>query len=120
MRIVQMSSVHYWRDTRVFLKMCASVAAAGHEVHLVVPREDVSVETVDGVIVHGLPMPANRRERMFGTVKRVLDTAAELKGELYQFHDPEFLLRAPGLSVDWELPGAACLLWELLQELAFL
>ncbi len=98
MRIVQMTSVHFWRDPRVFIKMSASVAEAGHEVHLVVPREDVGVETVDGVTVHGLPLPANRRDRMFGTVSRVLDTAAELKGDIYQFHDPEFLLRAPGFQ----------------------
>lgn len=95
MRIIQMSSVHFWRDARVFLKMSASVAAAGHEVHLVIPREEAGVETVDGVTVHALPLPTNRRERMFGTVGRVLDKAAELKGDLYQFHDPEFLLKAP-------------------------
>jgi glycosyltransferase involved in cell wall biosynthesis len=98
MRIVQMTSVHDWRDARVFLKMCAGVASAGHEVHLVVPRDTVGVETIDGVVIHGLPRPANRRDRMFGTIGRVLETAAGLKGDIYQFHDPEFLLRAPGFQ----------------------
>lgn len=98
MRIIQMTSVHIWHDTRVFHKMCASVAAAGHEVHLVVPKDDPGVETVDGVVVHGLPKPRNRRERWLTTVDRVLDTAAELQGDLYQFHDPEFLPKAPGFQ----------------------
>ncbi len=95
MRIVQITSVHPWHDTRVFLKMCCTVAAAGHEVHLVVPRQDSpKVEERDGVIIHSIPLPKNRRERMFGTVKRVLERAAELQGDIYQFHDPEILPQA--------------------------
>ena len=91
MRIVQMTSVHDARDVRVFNKMSASVASAGHEVHLIVPKANPGVETIDGVIVHGLPLPKGRIARMFGTVNQVLDVAAELQGDLYQFHDPELL-----------------------------
>ncbi len=95
MRIIQMTSVHPWHDTRVFIKMCSSVAAAGHEVHLVVPREDgPPVEEKDGVTIHAIAPSANRRARMISTVPKVLELAQGLDGDLYQFHDPEFLPRA--------------------------
>ena len=38
MRIVQMTSVHVWRDARVFLKMSASVAAAGGDSLLMIAK----------------------------------------------------------------------------------
>lgn len=75
--------------------MCCTVAAAGHEVHLVVPRGDVpSVEVHKGVTIHSVPLPQTRRQRMYGTVKRVLEVAAEIQGDIYQFHDPEILIQA--------------------------
>lgn len=94
MRIVQMTSVHHSHDVRVFYKMSASVASAGHEVHLVVPKPRPGIEIIDGVVVHGLPLPANRLDRMYRTVNRVLNVAGDLGGDLYQFHDPEFLRNA--------------------------
>ncbi len=95
MRIVQMTSVHPWHDTRVFIKMCKSVAAVGHEVHLVVPRnEGPALEVDGGVTIHSIPMPKNRRERMVSTVSRVLNLSRELQGDIYQFNDPEFLPQA--------------------------
>jgi glycosyltransferase involved in cell wall biosynthesis len=95
MRVVQITSVHPWHDTRVFLKMCCSVAAAGHEVHLVVPREDgPRTEVKNGVTLHFVPLPAGRLSRMTTTVARVLGVARELDGDVYQFHDPEILPRA--------------------------
>ena len=95
MRLVQMTSVHPWHDTRVFVKMCVSVAEAGHEVHLVVPRDDGPVREIHrGVTLHAVPPPRNRRQRMFAVAARVFEVAADLQGDLYQFHDPELLPRA--------------------------
>ncbi len=99
MRIVQMTSVHSWQDTRVFIKMCSTVAAKGHEVHLVVPRDEgPPTEIVKGVTIHAVPVSSNRRDRMMGTVSRVLEVARSLDGDIYQFHDPEFLMQAVGFQ----------------------
>lgn len=92
MRIVHMTSAHPWLDTRIFVMMCRSFADAGHEVHLVVPRPDCfEVEFHDGVYIHPISPPKNRRRRVFDTVNMVLDVAAGIKGDIYHFHDPEFL-----------------------------
>lgn len=96
MRIVHLTSVHSHRDTRIFVKMCRSLSAVGHEVHLVVPRVGVpEIESCDGVFIHSIIPPKNRVSRMTATVKKVLNAAAELDGDIYHFHDPEFLPRAP-------------------------
>jgi glycosyltransferase involved in cell wall biosynthesis len=95
-RIVHLSSVHPHHDTRIFVRMCRSLAAAGHEVHWVVPRADTERDEVqDGVHVHAVRPAARRLQRMTGTVARVLRTAAALGGDLYHLHDPELLWAAP-------------------------
>jgi glycosyltransferase involved in cell wall biosynthesis len=95
MRIVHLTSVHTWCDTRIFLKMCRSLARWGHEVHLVAPRGDRSeIEQRDGVVVHPVPLPSNRFDRVRRTLPRVLEVARSLRGDLYHFHDPEFLWHA--------------------------
>ena len=95
MRICHLTSVHPWNDTRIFHKMCRSLAEAGHEVHLVAAAgPDLSDEIVDGVRIHLIPQPRNRLQRMWRTTRRVLDRAASLNADLYHFHDPEFLLWA--------------------------
>ena len=72
---------------------------AGHEVHLVVPRDDGPVvEEKNGVTIHSVPLSSNRRDRMVKTVARVLDLSAELDGDIYQFHDPEILPRSVGFQ----------------------
>ncbi len=96
MKIVHMSSVHPWNDTRIFIKMCKSLAAAGHEVHWVVPRNDATaVQTVDGVVIHAVEKSRNRLKRMLQTTENVLKTALTLNGDLYHFHDAEFLRLIP-------------------------
>ena len=76
--------------------MCRSLAAAGLEVHLVVPCEDVSrVELRDGVTIHPVKLPKNRYERSTATVQAALRTGAALNGDIYHFHDPDFLRYAP-------------------------
>lgn len=96
MRIIHLTSVHPYYDTRIFIKMCRSLAAAGHEVHFVVPRADTAqVEHRDGVAIHPVEPAKNRFQRMTGTVQAVLRAGAALGGDIYHFHDPEFLRLAP-------------------------
>jgi glycosyltransferase involved in cell wall biosynthesis len=104
MRIVHMTSVHQWQDTRIFLKMCRSLVAAGHEVHLVAPLEsDSESRTVDGVIVHAVPLPAHRWQRLCRTVSQVYRRAAKLEADVYHFHDPELMIAALRLKLRGKL-----------------
>jgi len=96
MKIIHLTSVHEWNDTRIFVKMCRSLANAGHDVHLIVPAlEDHVEKTVDGVRIHFVKRQRKRILRMSCTVLEVLKIAESLRGDLYHFHDPEFLLLAP-------------------------
>lgn len=92
LRIVHMTSVHPWHDTRIFVKMCRSLAEAGHEVHLVAPMDTgLHGTTRDRVRLHAVPLPSSRLQRMRRTVREVIELAESLKGDVYHLHDPEFL-----------------------------
>ena len=87
-RVVHLTSVHPRDDTRIFVKQCRSLAAAGYEVHLVAPGD--RDETIDGVHVHAVPQPSGGRlQRMTGTVFAVYRIARLLDGDVYHCHDPE-------------------------------
>lgn len=90
-RIVHLTTVHRWDDTRIFVKMCRSLAAAGHEVHLIAPANPPGDCVVDQVIVHRMPRPRNRLERVTRTMTSVLQLASQLRADLYHFHDPELI-----------------------------
>lgn len=94
-RIVHMTSVHVWHDTRVFSRMCRAIAQAGHEVHLIVPRGDSDqVEQKDGVFLHPVPLPKTRRARLWTTSRDVCRVALGLHADIYHFHDPELIPHA--------------------------
>ena len=100
MRVVHLTSVHRWNDVRIMGKMCRSLARAGHEVHLVAPREDApSVEQRDGVWVHAVLYPRHRRQRLSRTVPQVWRSAKAIPADLYHFHDPELIPVALGLKL---------------------
>ena len=92
MRIVHMTSVHPWDDNRIFNKMCRFLASQGNDVHLVAAMsERYDGKIIDGVTLHAVNTPVNRRERFLKTTPAVLEKAQLINGDLYHFHDPEFL-----------------------------
>ena len=96
LRIVHLTSIHPRDDIRIFTKMCRSLADAGHDVHLVAPRADTAeVKSSGNVTIHPVTFPRNRFERMTSTVTKVLELACSLNGDIYHFHDPDFLRYAP-------------------------
>ena len=89
-RVVHLTSAHPRNDTRIFLKQCRGLAAAGHQVYLVV-ADGAGDEIRDGVQVMDVGAWTGRRDRMFGATRRVLRCAIELDADIYHFHDPELL-----------------------------
>ena len=89
-RIVHLTSVHPRYDVRIFLKMCRSAAAAGHEVTLIV-ADGLRDEVKDGVRVVDTGASHGRIDRMLGATRRVLKSALAHDADLYHLHDPELL-----------------------------
>lgn len=88
--VAHLTSAHPRFDTRIFVKQCRSLAAAGYKVSLVVADGEGDAER-DGVFISDVGKPKDRVDRMLGATRRVLKRALEIDADIYQFHDPELL-----------------------------
>lgn len=91
MKIVHLTSAHDRYDIRIFVKMCCSLAKHGWDVSLVV-ADGLGDEVKNGVKIYDVGKSHNRLLRIFSTSNRVVKKAAELKADIYHFHDSEILL----------------------------
>ncbi|MBX7107191.1 MAG: glycosyltransferase family 4 protein [Chitinophagales bacterium] len=91
MKVCHLTSVHPPFDTRIFVKECSSLAAAGFNVTLVAPA--LKDEMKNGVQVIAVNKKSARLQRMISTVNAVVKKALEVNADIYHIHDPE-LLRA--------------------------
>ncbi|WP_167859292.1 glycosyltransferase [Paenibacillus cymbidii] len=90
MKICHLTSVHHYPDPRIFFKQCRSLAAFGHEVHLVTTGAEDGER--DGVRVHGVAAAkGGRLSRFTGTMRRVYREAIRIDADAYHFHDPELI-----------------------------
>jgi glycosyltransferase involved in cell wall biosynthesis len=91
-KIAHLTSVHTRYDTRIFLKMCTSLAKdPEYKVYLVV-ADDLPDEEKNGVTIVSVgKTTGGRLSRMTRTVGRVYKKAMELDCDLYHFHDPELM-----------------------------
>lgn len=88
-KICHMTSAHGPEDERIFFKECCSLAAAGHEVYIVVKGNSYDK---NGVHIVGIgDLPESRLKRMTSFARKVYEKALELDADIYQFHDPELL-----------------------------
>lgn len=95
--VAHLTSVHPRYDTRIFLKMCRSLASYGYQVRLVV-ADGKGKEVRDGVHIHDVGASRGRLDRMVGATRRVLKRAIELDADVYHLHDPELLLAGLALK----------------------
>lgn len=105
-RVVHMSTVHPAVDTRISVKECGALAAAGYDVVFMCPHDGPPV--VNGVRVVPLPLRRNRFQRMVLGAWDALRTALALKADIYHFHDAELLpvgiaLRMTGARVVYDV-----------------
>jgi glycosyltransferase involved in cell wall biosynthesis len=90
-KIVHLTSAHPRYDTRIFLKMCTSLAGKGYQVSFVVADGKLD-EYKSGVNIFDVgPSIGGRMQRMTKTVKRVYQKAKELDADIYHLHDPELI-----------------------------
>ena len=91
-KVTHLTSAHDRYDTRIFLKMCSSLAThVKYEVSLVVAdgKGDESKNNVNIIDVGA--KSGGRWSRMTKTVKRVYEKAIELDADIYHLHDPELM-----------------------------
>lgn len=89
--IAHLTSVHPRYDTRIFLKMCISLAKHGYNIHLVV-ADGNGDEIRNQVNIHDTGARAGQRlSRMIHTVRKILDKAKALDADIYHLHDPELI-----------------------------
>ncbi|MFT7692174.1 MAG: glycosyltransferase involved in cell wall biosynthesis [Candidatus Latescibacterota bacterium] len=87
--IVHITTVHSPFDNRIFHRECKTLAEAGYEVVLVAAH--TRDEKVDGIQIRTYQRPPQRIARMTLGVWRALKTALRQRGQIYHFHDPEFI-----------------------------
>jgi glycosyltransferase involved in cell wall biosynthesis len=90
-KVVHLTSVHERYDTRIFLKMCSSLAANGYAVSLVV-ADGKADEIKQGVDIYDVgPKNGGRLARMTKTVSKIFSKAKLLNADIYHLHDPELI-----------------------------
>ncbi len=88
-RVAHLTSAHPPQDTRIFLKMCASLAAGGFDVTLIAPF----VKGFDprGIRYEPVTKPINRMARMLLGAFRVFWRAVKTPTAVVHLHDPELV-----------------------------
>ena len=89
--ICHVSSVHPRRDTRIFLKMCASLAENEYDTSLIV-ADGMGFEEYNGICIYDVGLPQGRLNRILISTKRVYKEAIRLDADIYHLHDPELIL----------------------------
>lgn len=89
-KVAHLTSVHPRYDTRIFLKECRSLAAAGYDVSLFV-ADDRGDEVRDGVQIVDVGASGGRLSRMLTATRRMSARAVALDAAIYHLHDPELL-----------------------------
>ncbi len=89
--IAHLSSVHLATDTRIFRKMCLSLAKSSYKVTLIARCDEES--TVDGVKIRPFPAFYSKFKRFVQAPFLMFKKARKLEDvDLFHFHDPELIL----------------------------
>lgn len=86
MHVAHLTSVHSRYDTRIFYKMCTSLAQEGINVTLIV-ADGLGKEMCDGFAVIDAGASKGRRDRVLNAPDRVFALAEPLDCDIYHLHD---------------------------------
>lgn len=90
MKVAHLTSAHARGDTRIFHKMCRSLASGHFNVSLVV-ADGLADELRDGVQIHDVGASKGRFDRIKNAPSRVFEKGISLNVDLYHLHDPELI-----------------------------
>jgi glycosyltransferase involved in cell wall biosynthesis len=90
MKVCHLVSVHGRKDIRIFHKECRSLAAAGHEVTLIV-ADGKPDEVCDNVSIQSVKKFDSRIKRMIKAPPLIFKKALSVKADVYHFHNPELI-----------------------------
>lgn len=90
-KITHLTSAHPRYDTRIFIKMCSSLATnKNYEISLVV-ADDKGDEVKNRVNIFDVGKKNGRLNRILKTTKNVYKKALEINSDIYHIHDPELI-----------------------------
>lgn len=89
-KIVHLTSVHARYDTRIFHKICTSLANRGYQVVLIV-ADGKGDEEKNSISIFDVGAFKGRLDRMRMAPQRLFAKAATLNADLYHLHDPELI-----------------------------
>lgn len=90
MKICHLTSAHPRGDTRIFEKMCRTLAQHGHTVSLVV-ADGLGNDRTHGVSIYDAGKASNRWQRILRMPPKVMRLGIETGAEAFHLHDPELL-----------------------------
>lgn len=89
-KIVHLTSVHIRYDTRIFHKICTSLAYRGYQVTLIV-ADGQGDEVKNSISIFDVGASKGRLDRIRMAPQRLFVKAATLNADLYHLHDPELI-----------------------------
>ncbi len=90
-KAVHLTSVHRRYDTRIFIKICTSLAKHGYDTILVV-ADGQGNESRNSVTIYDTgKKKGTRLSRVTSTVKKIFKKAKTLDADIYHLHDPELI-----------------------------
>ncbi|MDS1369876.1 glycosyltransferase family 4 protein [Aliarcobacter butzleri] len=91
-KITHLTSVHPRYDTRIFIKMCSSLALNENYIVSLVIADGIGNEVKNNVKLYDVGnREAKRISRMTTTVKKIYDMSVSLDSDIYHLHDPELI-----------------------------
>ena len=88
MKIFIFTSVHIWKDTRIFIKEASSLAKH-FDVELHAPA-DFEYKKINNVKIYGLPLWKTQKDRR-AIRKLIKERLKKSDADVYHFHDPELI-----------------------------
>ena len=125
MKICQVTSVHDWKDDRIFERACIGLAEKGYDTHLIAAKDlgfytlseeekkevnsPSATATVSGVKIHWLKQRSGVKKWYYSS-KEAYQKVLDLKPDIVHFHDPQLLpwmvklkKKAPGIVVIYDI-----------------
>ncbi len=92
-KITHLTSAHTRYDTRIFIKMCASLAKKNNYKVFLIVADGKGNENKNNIeIIDVGAKTGGRISRMTRTVSKIFEKAKELDSDIYHLHDPELIL----------------------------